>query len=108
MGPIVVVAIILGIIVVLFVLDWRLNRTRTRPWRKAPSSETRADREHRPHQSSNIGPFRAAAPAETAALPAEPRHELGAEGRLAEHWPCRDDLGQFARLGLTPPPEVGG
>jgi SnoaL-like polyketide cyclase len=21
----------------------------------------------------------------------------------AEHWACRDDLGQFAQLGLTPP-----
>jgi hypothetical protein len=62
MDPIVVLAIILGIIVVLFVLDWRLNRTRTRPWRKAPQSETQADREHRPHQSGNIGPFMGGGP----------------------------------------------
>jgi predicted ester cyclase len=27
-----------------------------------------------------------------------------ADGKVAEHWACRDDLGQFAQLGLTPPP----
>jgi predicted ester cyclase len=26
-----------------------------------------------------------------------------ADGKVAEHWACRDDLGQFAQLGLTPP-----
>ena len=57
MDPIVVLAIILGIIVALFVLDWRLNRARPRPWRKPPPSQTQADREQRPHQSGNIGPF---------------------------------------------------
>jgi hypothetical protein len=57
MDPIVVVAIILGIIVVLFLLDWRLNRGRTRPWQKALPTETQADHEQRPHQSGNIGPF---------------------------------------------------
>ncbi len=30
-----------------------------------------------------------------------------AYGKLAEHWACRDDLGQFAQLGLTPP-SAGG
>ena len=77
MDPIVVLAIILGIIVVLFVLDWRLNRTRTRPWRKAPQSETQADREHRPHQSGNIGPFTGGAPVEAEAPPAESRCRSG-------------------------------
>jgi hypothetical protein len=86
MDPIVVVAIILGIIVVLFVLDWRLNRTRTRPWRKAPPSETQADREHRPHQS---GRSWAAAPVE-AALPAKSRldqavHWRGTQVQVQQH-----------------------
>jgi hypothetical protein len=57
MDPIVVVAIILGLIVVLFLLDRRLNRGRTRPWQKAPPTQTQADQEQRPHQSGNIGPF---------------------------------------------------
>ena len=26
-----------------------------------------------------------------------------ADGKVAEHWACRDDLGQLAQLGLTPP-----
>lgn len=25
-------------------------------------------------------------------------------GKLVEHWACRDDLGQLAQLGLLPPP----
>jgi hypothetical protein len=39
----IVVAIILGIIVVLFVLDWRLNRNRPRPWRSEPQRSADAD-----------------------------------------------------------------
>jgi hypothetical protein len=37
MGTMIIIAII-GLLVVLFVLDWRLNRNRQRPWRKAPPS----------------------------------------------------------------------
>ena len=43
MDPIVVVAIVLGILVVLFVLDWRLNRNRPRPWRSEPQRSADAD-----------------------------------------------------------------
>jgi hypothetical protein len=37
MGTMIIIAII-GLLAVLFVLDWRLNRNRQRPWRKAPPS----------------------------------------------------------------------
>jgi hypothetical protein len=43
MDPIVVVAIVLGILVVLFLLDWRLNRNRPRPWRSEPQRSADAD-----------------------------------------------------------------
>jgi hypothetical protein len=49
MDPIVVVAIIVGIIVALFVLDWRLNRNRARPGREAPPSAAEVDHEQHPH-----------------------------------------------------------
>lgn len=57
MDPIVVVAIILGIIVVLFVLDWRLNRNRPRPGREAPPGAAEVDREQHPHQGRFLPPF---------------------------------------------------
>jgi len=28
-------------------------------------------------------------------------------GKLAEHWACRDDLGQLIQLGIIPPPGQG-
>jgi hypothetical protein len=43
MDGIVVAAIIVGILVVLFVLDWRLNRNRPRPWRSEPQRSADAD-----------------------------------------------------------------
>jgi hypothetical protein len=43
MDGIVVAAIILGILVALFVLDWRLNRNRPRPWRSEPQRSADAD-----------------------------------------------------------------
>jgi hypothetical protein len=57
MDPIVVVAIILGILVVLFVLDWRLNRNRSRPGREAPPSAAEVDHEQHPHQGRFLPPF---------------------------------------------------
>ncbi len=33
---------------------------------------------------------------------ATPRWLRAAHGKLAEHWACRDGLGRFAQLGLTP------
>ena len=43
MDGIVVAAIIVGILVVLFVLDWRLNRNRPRPWRRQPQRSADTD-----------------------------------------------------------------
>jgi hypothetical protein len=57
MDPIVVVAIILGIIVILFVLDWRLNRNRARPGQEAPPSAAEVDHEQHPHQGRFLPPF---------------------------------------------------
>jgi hypothetical protein len=57
MDVIIVAAIILGILVVLFVLDWRLNRNRPRPWRTAPPSQAEVNREQHPQQGDGIGPF---------------------------------------------------
>jgi hypothetical protein len=55
MDPIVVVAIILGIIVVLFVLDWRLNRNRPRPWPSEPKRSADADIPQNPSGIPPIG-----------------------------------------------------
>jgi hypothetical protein len=48
MDGIVVAAIIVGILVVLFVLDWRLNRNRPRPWRSEPQRSADTDTAHNP------------------------------------------------------------
>jgi hypothetical protein len=49
-----VVVIILGIIVVLFVLDW-LNRNRPRPWRSEPQRSADADISQNPSGIPPIG-----------------------------------------------------
>ena len=55
MDPIVVVAIILGILVVLFLLDWRLNRNRPRPWRSEPQRPADADISQNPSGQAGAG-----------------------------------------------------
>ena len=57
MDPIVVVAIILGIIVVLFVLDRRLNRNPFTPGRESPPSAAEGDHEQHPPQGRFLPPF---------------------------------------------------
>ena len=71
MDPIVVVAIILGIIVVLFLLDRRLNRGRTRPWQKARRPRRRLTTSTARTKAATSGHFSAAARAEAAAALAE-------------------------------------
>jgi hypothetical protein len=54
MDAIIVFAVIIGILVGLFVLDWRLNRNRPRPWRRnAPPTDAEAYRAQHPHQTSH-------------------------------------------------------
>ena len=55
MDPIVVVAIVLGILVVLFLLDWRLNRNRPRPWRSEPHRSADADISQNPSGQAGAG-----------------------------------------------------
>lgn len=55
MDGIVVAAIIVGILVVLFVLDWRLNRNRPRPWRSEPQRSADTDTAHNPSGQPGAG-----------------------------------------------------
>jgi hypothetical protein len=56
MGATIIIAILV-LLVVLFVLDWRLNRNRPRPWRNTPPSAAELDREQHPHQGRFLPPF---------------------------------------------------
>jgi hypothetical protein len=56
MDGIVVAAIIVGILVVLLVLDWRLNRNRPRPWRGEPQRSADTDTAHNPSGIAGFGP----------------------------------------------------
>ena len=56
MGTTIIIAILV-LLVVLFVLDWRLNRNRPRPRRKAPPSAAEIDHEQHPHQGRFFPPF---------------------------------------------------
>jgi hypothetical protein len=54
MDAIIVLAVIIGILVGLFVPDWRLNRNRPRPWRRnAPPTDAEVYRAQHPHQTSH-------------------------------------------------------
>ena len=56
MGATIIIAILV-LLVVLFVLDWRLNRNRSRPRREAPPSAADVDHEQHPHQGRFLPPF---------------------------------------------------